>query len=592
MWVFPQTWLRSPWDACPNGMLPIISDALLDAIATARHAPLRVSLRFMASPASAAVERESTLLSACTYVTTALAVGDEQEAVTSALGAISLSEGASASTAAPPAVLIPEQFSADLIADLERVAAGRDLDIGDLKAPPAWLANAAAYESRMEAIIALADFLGVPAAPMATIRSASAGGTRNRGLWMNINHAWALDCMAATADAEAGKLVTVDAALSATLTHQPLLPSAPHDHRWILHEGPRSRERVPPGTRVLADDPSAAAAAALPAFVLKALRSEAGHLALAGGAALAAVTRQELATSDAVADYDLFVYGFEGSSDTVSANADALLRRIAALPGIVRGQRGAMVSRHAVTFRVRAANVQEMLVQIILCVAKSPADILSGFDLAPSKVCVLYNSSDASALTVLAAPDWPLAMQRGAYALDGRCWSRATSLRVFKYIAKGYDALVPALTNRNKLLYSLKGSKKWWAGRQKLGHLDGFELLYALERHLSIDDRPWYASSDVKKNQRRIRAKDVERVARRLRMDQRTDYATAAKTLRTLLYVVSYAYWGLAQRLGIVSVPDALRQPLGWRQPWSQSQFHPAVADALDALNLVDTPGN
>ena len=599
-----KTWLRAPWEVCPSGELPIISDALLDAVAVPRHAPLRVALRFLASGAeSPTVEHVSTLLPTCSYCITALAVGDEETALSAALSAVTLNDAGA--PAALPELLIPEQFAADVFFDLERVAAGQDPDIGDVKHPPAWLADAAAYEARMAAILALADFLGVPEAKMVTIRAAGAGGSRNRGLWLNISRPWALDCMAAARDAQAGKLVAVDAALSATLKHEPLLPNAPQDHRWVLHDGPRSREGLAAGARVLAGDPAAAAEAALPAFVLEALRSEAGHLALAGGAALAAVTPRELATSHCVADYDLFAYGFTGDADAVSASADALVRRIASMPDVIRGPRGAMVSRHAITFRVFKEDdddddvEEEFTVQIILRVAKNPADILGGFDLAPSKVCLLYDTSDSDELTVLAAPDWPLAMRHGAYALDGRAWSRATSLRVFKYAAKGFDALVPALTDRSKLRYRLtKSPKSWWRGREKLAHLDGFELIYALEGNISNAikretrlPRYWLTYRGVQpRTSMRITPKDVEKAARQLYMEQRTDYASALKTLRTLHYAVVSASKRLLQSVGIVAVPDALRQPLGWRQPWSRAQFHPVVADIADALSLMDTP--
>ncbi len=579
---------------CPSGELPTISDALLDAVAAPRHAPLRIALRFLASGADAPpVEVQSTLLPTCAYITGALEVGDE-ESLSAALGAVSLDDAAT--RAALPEVLIPEQFTPDLFVDLERVAGRRDPDVGDdISAPPAWLANAASYTARMEAITALADFLGAPDAAMAAIKSSR--GTCNRGHWLDISRPWALNCMAAARDAEAGRLVTVDAALAASLKHEPLLPNAPHDHRWILHDGPRSREGVTPGASVLFEDPAAAAAALLPDFILEALRSEAGHLALAGGAALAAVTAPALHTT-CPADYDLFVYGFTGDADAVSASADALVRRVAAImdDSDDRYVREPMVSRSAVTLVVDSEDGEAVL-QIILRVAKSPADILGGFDLSPAKVCVLYERPDADDLTVLAAPDWPLAMRHGAYALDGRAWSRATALRVFKYAAKGFDALVPALTDRRRLHYRLtKNVKSWWGGADRLRHLDGFELLYALERNIkqSIERDmrgPLYSwRTGSKRASKRITPYDVEKAARKLQLEQRTDYASALKTMRTLGYALEYMMSSMLQKLGAVALPEALQAPLGWRQPWSRAQFHPVVADLADALSLMDTP--
>jgi hypothetical protein len=191
-------------------------------------------------------------------------------------------------------------------------------------------------------------------------------------------------------------------------------------------------------------------------------------------------------------------------------------------------------------------------------------------------------------------------MQHGAYALDGRAWSRATALRVFKYAAKGFDALVPALTDRRRLRYRLeKNIKSWWSGAEKLEHLDGFELLYALERNIvkSIERemRParysWYRRT-IRRQSKRIVPKDVEKAARKLRMAQRTDYASALKTMHALLYVLASPFYYMQtalQQIGALPLSDALAAPLAWRQPWSRAQFHPVVADLTDALHLLDT---
>jgi hypothetical protein len=500
--------VRTPWDLYPHGGLPTISDALLNAVAAPRHAPRRVALRFLAAAAADAppVERDSPFLAGCAYITGMLevlsggggedGVGAEQEdhedALVASLAAVSLTQdveqGAAAAPPAPPpalppalppapVVLIPAQFNAQDLVDLERAAAGLELKAPPgVDAPADYLASPEAYEARIAALLAFADFLGAPAPATALVRAAGAGGGRNRADWLRIDRGWALGCVAAARAAEARRLVAVDAALADTLVHTPLLAARPHDARWLLPSGPRARAGVAPGTRVLAPRPARAAAAALPPFVRAVLRAEAGHLALAGGAALAAVTAPAVrpggggaagAAAQRPADYDLFVYGFEGDASAVSAAADALVRRVAARPEVLHSSRGAIVTRAAVTLMVQPALPHypnevggEFAVQFVLRVAKDPADILSGFDLAPCKVLLLYEPRAAPAGAppvprVWAAAEWVLAMRHGAYALDGGNWSRATALRVFKYMAKGFDALLPALLTRSRIRYLL-----------------------------------------------------------------------------------------------------------------------------------------
>jgi hypothetical protein len=253
-------------------------------------------------------------------------------------------------------------------------------------------------------------------------------------------------------------------------------------------------------------------------------------------------------------------------------------------------------------------------VQFILRVAQHPADILSGFDLAPAKVCFAYEPGATSGAPptprVWAAAEWVLAMRHGAYALDGGNWSRATALRVFKYMAKGFDALVPALLFRTRIRYRLaqRAPKKWWrTDSARVKHLDGFELLFALERYIqahithlttrgtrrwrySPTSPHWGVITTLRTNAR-IDGADVMRAARTLQLAQRTDYATAVKTLRTFWSVLLWAPRAVLRWMGVSRPATSLAAPLPWRQPWSRSQLHPvAVADVLNVLSLVDTP--
>jgi hypothetical protein len=607
--------VRTPWRTCPDGRLPEISAALLDAVAAPRHVPLTVALRFTADGAdSAPVRYTSPLLAQCSYFTDMLDV----LGLSASMAALTTASDASASDSAaadsslspePPVAPVPPQFSRRDFTDLLRVVEQKcdpEVPLADAAAFP----SADAYEARIASLAAFADFLGAPPGATAALRAAGAGGGRNRGDAMRICPEWARAFMAAARASERGQLDTIDAAVSAATHYAPLLPERPRDDRWVLHEGPRVA--LAAGAPMLEADPPAAAAAALPSFVRRALKSEAGHLALAGGAALAAVsTRARRDAGARATDYDLFVYGFEGDAATISAAADALVRRVVALPrGVVRGSRGVAVSRNAVTLRVQSDGRGvhdtnelggEYIVQIVLRVAANPADIVAGFDLAPAKVLVLYDKpaegADVAAepqLRVLAAPEWRVAMRHAAFLVDGRAWSRATALRVLKYMAKGFDALIPALRDRSLVRRTVSSASWWRYNSEKLAHLDGFELLFALERAIQADMSYEARSASLfrwrglpDQAAPRLSAAHVARVARSLHLEQRTDYGSVLKTLRTWLYALRGAHASiLAPNLGAGA--HVLDGPLGWRQPWSSSQFHPVSADVLDALTLVD----
>ena len=626
--------MRAPWTEFPDGDLPAISDALLDAVAAPRHKPLRVRMRFADDALDAAVPvLESPLLAQCSYIIGMLDVtgGEAPDATPDAPAA----DADSSANGIAPLVPLPPPYTRDDWRDLQRVIAGKEPEIGAAPEPtseeadasdaaeaalPAFLRSPAAYEARIAALVDLADYLGVPAGATAQLRAAGAGGGRNRADEMRVDMAWGRAAMHAARRAEDGVLDDVDAALAATLRHTPLLQDAPNDDRWVMHTVPRARSGVAPGTCVLKPNPVAAALESLPELVLTALRNEAGHLALAGGAALAAVAAPEILERESLRqndyDFDFFVYDLHGDATAKAAAADGIVRRVYGLfkpdTEYDRDSELHVVKSHnAVTLFISDSWCCETVVQIILRIAKSPADILAGFDLAPAKVLITFEPSPTDPfspqLKVMAAPDWSLAMRHGAFALDGLRWSRATALRVFKYHAKGFDALIPVLRDRRKIRYTMSGKQWWRASGQKLKHYDGFELLFAIERHIpdmwAGDERMarWQHSfrlrgtTDAKEYEapppHRVRMRDVQRVTRALRMAQRSDYATALTTMRRWFAVVWWAGAAALQRLGIISVPeeaDKLAAPLAWRQPWSAAQFHPVNVDVLDALNLVD----
>lgn len=324
---------------------------------------------------------------------------------------------------------------------------------------------------------------------MAAVRAPDGG--RNYADLMRVDAAWAAECMHAdrrieaidactVAGSAARALDVVDAAMAAATRYVPLLPDRPHDHRFLLHLQPRAG--LAAGALTLAADPVAAAERALPPQVLALLRAEAGHLALAGSAALSAVS----AAPSTPGDYDLFAYGFSGSADEISAAAGAMLSRIMASKAILGGAKGISVTRCAVTFRV-AAVTDEAVVQVVLRAAADPADVILRFDLPPCKVLLTYlPGAEGPKLACLASPDWSVTMRHLAYPVSSNIFTRSGPLRIIKYQAKGFDAMIPRLADRELLPRALRrpaarSTAQLKKGRHALRRLDGWPLLMSLE---------------------------------------------------------------------------------------------------------------
>lgn len=638
-----QTWLRSPWQMYPHGGLPQISDALLMHVAVPRHLPpLSVALRFLSQGPDAPMVlcAASPFMATCTHVVEVVEAEADWSSLTARTEALSLAPTPTPlllqpGVAAPtPVMPIPERFSPVHLVDLERVGADLELALPASGSDDgaAHFASPEAYEAHLATITAFADWLGAPADAMMMLRAASAGGGRNRADWLRIDRGWALACIAAARASEARQLVAVTSTLAATLVHAPLLVGRPRDSQWLLRDCPRARAGIAPGTRVLAANPRNAAWVALPKFVQRVLWAEAGHLALAGGAALAGVlggAHALLPQQDRVADYDLFVYGFDGSPDAVSEAADGIVRRAAATMGVTREPRGVVITPNSVTMLVTElegnGSLTRYSVQFVLRAARDPFDILSGFDLPPCKVLLTYEKMGRTMkFKAYATHDWVLAVRHGAYAVDGRAWSRATALRVFKYAVKGFDVLLPALVTRNRVQYALGPQFDWWSNhkawwrtdRERIKHLDGFELLFVLERFVAsriaheLRKKHWkpmfvprwrslfdptivraygYALVPAR-TEARIQMSDIRAVERRLDLKQRSDYTSAVREEGRLWEVLTFASQAALRWMGVASHPRRLEAPLAWRQPSSCAQFHPVAADIIDALRLVDAP--
>jgi hypothetical protein len=554
-------WIREPWTTHPHGELPVIPDALLEAVAAPRGTVARaqepqVLIYFPdscdggggggGSNRGGLYVRPTPHLRRMRYFD--MFLGDE--------GA-----GGEAHPSVPVPLFTEAEFRAVLDACAGRLVALRTG--GRAQAFEAFEA-CDAFEAHVGRVRALADFLGVPARVGTTIEASLRVLPTLRACpdWAK---AWA-PAWGATASPP---LVAVDAALAGGLRFERLAALGPHDPRWLRHELPRCSADVADGAPVLEADPAASALSRLPGGVVDVLRAFAGRLALAGGGALGAVAHAGLGIPPG-ADLDLFVYGV--GVDAANAIVDA----IAARPDVTAAARTA----NAVTFRFRPEGCEKdeedkghcrdedaIVAQVVLRLSADPAAIVSGFDLAPTKVLVLFDAADG-APRVLAHPSWVSAMRHLAFPVDeATSWSRATALRVFKYIAKGFDAAVPQLVDRGALAASVRTCR-----HSDLSDMDGASLLLGLETVLREEGRVASIVRTAPGPTAQSLRQHLPRVARWLRSQQRSDYMTALSLSGALVRAVLAAVRrGAAWVLG--RPPAAPNAPV-WRAIGAPGQFH------------------
>lgn len=230
---------------------------------------------------------------------------------------------------------------------------------------------------------------------------------------------------------------------------EPLRAKA-HDERWLFHN------TYPKGK---AGDVVVAAGRLrfeLPDFVHGLIVDF--PLMLAGGSVLAHLTG-----SEDFHDYDLF--------PLVKSELEAT-----AMVEKIRGRLEGDVRVRQTGCALTLVMPDELIVQIILRLYDSPAQVLGSFDIAPCKVGVYVDEEEG--LKTVALPCWFAAVRHRAFVLEHACWSAASVMRTLKYIARGYDCFVPGL-RRAALVDDLR-----WGERGR----DMSALLWA-ERKLSVRDR-------------------------------------------------------------------------------------------------------
>jgi hypothetical protein len=251
-----------------------------------------------------------------------------------------------------------------------------------------------------------------------------------------------------------GFLVRVDPALASSLLYEPpQRPASPTDG-WLL-AGLKS-VHVAAGSCVFVEDPSAALQASLPSTVADLLKEFPNNMVLAGGAVLGAVVKK----CAEGADYDLFLYALE--KDAADDLSNSLIKRFDETHDIHE-------SKRALTFvpKSRGQIISEgregAVFQVILRLHRDRAQVLEGFDIAPSKALARFDEGTGS-FVVEALPAFIESARKRAFWVDSSISGSSLVPRTFKYISKGFDAFV-AGTRRDcfKPLGNLSQSYQWRA---------------------------------------------------------------------------------------------------------------------------------
>lgn len=286
----------------------------------------------------------------------------------------------------------------------------------------------AEQRARYNRTLLTADLLGLE--PPSLLTRFRLGATRMAMELREIDASWA-----DAAARPASELVAVDAALAACLTYSPPYRDA-HDG-WLFKA--LSRVAVDRGAPLLAANPAQTLAAGLPPVIKLVLASFPLHTVVAGGA----VTGLVVGPAQLGADYDIFLHGF-GEGEAARSRATAMMQDV---HDRITGKdwRGVVVlqSACAITYLVGGARVQ-----FVTCLFQDASEVIASFDI---PVCAVFaraspsspSSPSSKAIEVFATPAWVASVRRMAFWVDpNRKWTRTSSVRILKYVAKGFEAVV------------------------------------------------------------------------------------------------------------------------------------------------------
>ena len=150
--------------------------------------------------------------------------------------------------------------------------------------------------------------------------------------------------------------------------------------------------------------------------------------------------------------------------------------------------------------------IKSTIVQIVLRLYGSPAEVVGSFDLAPCKIAAWVE--ETGNIVIKAAPIWVDAVRYMTFPVDLVGWGEASVSRIFKYISKGFDAMVPGARRA-----ALKTEEKS-LGSTAIGSLFLMESMFKAKR------RPLFG--------------EVIRI-----LNPNSDYGTIAKFQRRMYYIVT-----------------------------------------------------
>lgn len=245
------------------------------------------------------------------------------------------------------------------------------------------------------------------------------------------------------------------------------------------------------------------------------------NVVLAGGAALHHCTQTRCPENHAaVSDWDLFIWGV--SVDKCSEILEDM--KTSMIVPVDHRLEGCYVTKNAVTFNIRVPDGDVIAVQVVLRTYDNPAQILYGFDIDPARFAIGLLGTPS--LQAVATPSAVRAVSTGVYYFNPATeWSASACARILKYHAKGYDALIPC-TRRELFIDGVsRGTPRCLAG---------ICTLYQLETTLNYS-RTWYKSLDT-----RIDIRSIKTVFRQLSL-AKSDYETVHSTVHNIKHMFGTA---------------------------------------------------
>lgn len=252
---------------------------------------------------------------------------------------------------------------------------------------------------------------------------------------------------------------------------------------------------------------------------------------------------------------DLFLYGLDRD-----ASVDALRQIDAHIAENYEGDYERTSSAAAVTFTKKkhdaASSIDEKQrnrpFQIILGLHRSRSQILEYFDLAPCKSLARHDP-ESEELIVEALPIFIHSLSRMAFHVDIMFWSPASVARIMKYVAKGFECVVPGIrrsafkteTANRSLHYSL------WT---RYGHnKGGIRALFDAEAEVINSRAYWSQPNEVLKCKGEMVFGDklvIEKITGRLKLVE-------AATIASMVLNATHAChtWTLAEHTTYQNFP-------------------------------------